>query len=314
MLSRTADNLYWMARYIERAENMARILDVGYRMNQLPREDSDDQATQDWQPALVIAGQLPGFEKKYSKVTPGSVIAFMGLDPENPASIASCIRLARETARAERNAIPSEMFEAINATWLEIKDMTFNKVSDTGFREFFDWVKERSHLFRGVTVGTMIRNDAFDFTRLGTFLERADNTARLIDVKYHVLAPDEDAIDQAVDYYQWGALLRSLSAFKAYRLTYRDGITPRQVAELLILNDDFPRSLHHCYGVTLSLLEKQAPDAECTRMVGEMHARLHYSRIGDITRRGLHRFLTEFINRNTAVNEQLAKDFLLVVE
>ena len=310
MLSRTADNLFWMARYVERAENMARILDVGYRMGQLPQQvDSDDTAL--WQPALTIAGQFPAFSKKYSTISTGSVIAYMALDPDNPASIFTCLSNARENARAERNAITAEMFESINATWLEIKELSYANVVETGFREFFEWVKERSHLFRGVTLGTMLQGEAFTFNRLGTFIERGDNTARLLDVKHHMLAPEKESVDEAVDYYQWGALLRSLSAFKAYRSTYRDTIRARSVAELLVLNNDFPRSLHHCMGVVADLLAAVAPKAESTRRAGEIHARLHYGQISDINRSGLHTFLTEFIENNAAVTEQIAKDFLL---
>ncbi|EKV26939.1 Protein containing domains DUF403 [Caenispirillum salinarum AK4] len=311
MLSRTADNLYWMARYVERAENMARILDVSHRMSQLPASTAHTSASE-WLPALIIAGQRPLYEKDHDEITAGAVIGFMALDPDNPSSIFSSIRQARENARAERNAIPSEMFECINAAWLEIKEMHYANLVDTGFRDFFDWVKDRSALFRGTTVGTMLQNEGFYFARLGTFIERADNTARLLDVKYHVLAPDEDRIDEAVDYYQWGALLRSLSAFKAYRLIYRDSIKPRNVAELLILRDEFPRSLHACYDVVHQQLDVLGPKLECARLAGEMHARLHYNRAQDITRRGLHRFLTEFINRNSALSAEIAKDFLLV--
>lgn len=311
LLSRTADNLYWMARYVERAENMARILDVGHRMSQLPQV-SEDRAAVDWEPPLIIAGQHAAFQERYDRISQGSVIAFMALDPRNPASIFSCLRQARENARAERNAMPSEMFESLNTTWLEIKEMTYASLLDRGFREFFEWVKERSHLFRGVTVGTMLRNEGFQFTRLGTFVERADNTARLLDVKFHVLAPDGEALDDAVDYYQWGAVLRSLSAFKAYRTTYRDTIQPQQVTELLVLNADFPRSLHHCYATIFHLLEGLGPKEECTRLAGELYARLRFSRIQEVRRRGLHRFLTEFISRNDLISEQIAKDFLLV--
>jgi len=310
LLSRTADNLYWMARYVERAENMARILEIGHRMSQLPHRDGDTAA--DWHPALVVSGQMPAYQARYDAVGPGHVIAFMALDPDNPASILSTIHAARENARAERNILPTEMFESINTTWLELKDLTYANLVDRGFREFFEWVKERSHLFRGTMVGTMLHGDAFAFSRLGTFGERADNTARLLDVKYHVLVPDDGPIDEAVDYYQWGALLRSLSAFKAYRMTYRDSIKPRQVAELLVLNDAFPRSLHHCTGVVADIAEALGPGTEAARMAGEQHARLHYARIQDVTRRGLHRFLTEFIARNAAISERIADDFLLV--
>lgn len=312
MLSRTADNLYWLARYVERAENMARILDVSHRMSQLPSGRNGADSASEWLPALIIAGQRPLYEGQHDTITAGAVIAFMALNPDNPSSIYSSLRQARENARAERNAIPSEMFECINSAWLEIKDMHYANLVDSGFRDFFDWVKDRSALFRGTTVGTMLQNEAFYFARLGTFIERADNTARLLDVKYHVLAPEEDRIDEAVDYYQWGALLRSLSAFKAYRLIYRDNIKPRNVAELLILRDEFPRSLHACYDVVYQQLQMLGPKLECTRQAGEMHAKLHFNRTQDITRRGLHRFLTDFINRNSGISAEIARDFLLV--
>ncbi len=311
MLSRTADNLYWMNRYVERAENMARILDVSHRMHQLPHSGGDGI---EWEPALIISGQRPSYVERYDEVTPGNVIAFMALDPANPSSIYSTLHAARENARAERFVLPTEMFESLNQTWLEMQSLTYSRLVEWGFREFFEWVKERSHQFRGTTVGTMLHTNAFHFTRLGTFIERADNTARLLDVKYHVLMPDEDKLDEAVDYYQWGAVLRAMSAIKAYRMTYRDTIKPRQVVELLVLREEFPRSLHHCYKVVSDLLEEMAGGHECTRLAGEMYSRMHYGRVQDITRRGLHRFLTEFINRNAAISMEMARTFYLVPE
>ncbi|MGB0695673.1 MAG: alpha-E domain-containing protein [Rhodospirillaceae bacterium] len=310
MLSRTADNLFWMARYVERAENMARILDVSHRMSQLPV--TSDGTGVEWEPGLIISGQRPSYEKKYDEISAGHVIAFMALDPENPSSIYSTWHAARENARAERFVLPTEMFESINSTWLEMQTITYSRLLEWGFREFFEWVKERSHLFRGTTVGTMLQTETYKFTRLGTFMERADNTSRLLDVKYHVLAPDESKLDEAVDYYQWGALLRAMSAFKAYRTMYRDSIKPRQVVELLVLRQEFPRSVRHCYEVVAELLAEMAPGTEGARLAGEMHARLKFGRVQDITRRGLHRFLTEFINRNSAVSEEVAKTFYLV--
>ncbi|ABC24183.1 alpha-E domain-containing protein [Rhodospirillum rubrum] len=312
MLSRTADNLYWMTRYVERAENMARILDVSYRMSQLPRNGTD--AAVEWEPALIISGQKPDFETRFEEITAGNVIAYMALDPENPSSIVSTLHAARENARAERFVLPQEMFEGLNATWLELQSLSYARLVDWGFREFFEWVKERSHQFLGTTIGTMLQTDGFHFTRLGTFIERADNTARLLDVKYHVLMPDENRLDEAVDYYQWGAVLRAMSALKAYRMVYRDTIKPRQVIDLLTLKREFPRSLHLCYENLHDLLEHLAPGAECTRLTGEMHAKLRYGRIQDITRRGLHRFLTDFITHNAAVSAEIGRTFHLVAD
>lgn len=308
MLSRTAENLYWMARYVERAENVARLLHVSYRMSQLPGEES---AEDQWRPALIIAGQRPVFMERYGEITAGNVIRFLALDPDNPSSIYSSMRSARENARAERSAVANEMFESLNTTWLEVRELTYARLMDMGFREFFEWVKERSHLFRGVTVGTMMHDVGFQFTRLGTFVERGDNTARLLDVKYHMLLPKGDRVEGAVDYYQWGAVLRSLAAFKAYRTIYRDGIKPLKVAEMLILRDDFPRSLHHCLGMVSAMLEELGPKLECTRQAGEMHAKLHYGRIEGILERGLHAFLTDFVEANARLGRQIEQDFLM---
>lgn len=328
MLSRTADNLYWMARYVERAENMARLLDVSYRLSQLPR--TNGEASIEWTTALSIAGQLPSFLARHDTVSAGTVIAFVALDLDNPFSIVSCLHQARENARTERGGIPSELFESLNAAWLELREIPYGKVVDMGFRAFFDWVKERSHLFRGISVGTMVRGDGFRFNRLGTFVERADNTARLLDVKYDVLVHDYDvlayegdamarfgqkqdtvALEDAVDYYQWGALLRSVSGFKAYRTLYRDTIRPRQVTELLIFRHEFPRSLHACYDDIQRVLEYLCVRCECIRIAGDMHARLHFGRIQDVP--DLHAYLTEFITRNATLSDEIRRNFMMVV-
>jgi len=309
MLSRTAENLYWMARLMERAENMARILDVSHRISQLP--GAEDPA-REWLPALVISGQHEDYEQKYKDISAGHVIGYMALDPDNPSSIHSTVRAARENARAERNMLPNEVFESINSTWLEMQDFHYSRLVEWGYREFFEWVKERSQLFSGVIGATMLTTDAYYFTRLGSMIERADNTARLLDVKYHVLVPDGDSGDDAVDYYQWGALLRALSAFKAYRMIYRDSIKPRQVADLLVLRREFPRSLNACYAQVVPILETLRAEAECTRMAGESYSRLRYGRPQDVTRRGLHRFLTDFVTRNGQLSNEIARSFLFV--
>ena len=180
MLSRAADNLYWMARYMERAENMARILDVAYRMSLLPG-DEQQQRTQ-WESAIIIAGCEDAFEARAGRFDADSVIAFLALDPSNPSSIRSSLHAARENARAMRAQITNEMWESLNSTWLEARALDFAALKERGVREHFDWVKERSHLFGGVTFGTMQRDEAYHFVRLGGSLERADSTARILDV------------------------------------------------------------------------------------------------------------------------------------
>ncbi|MBI1397645.1 MAG: hypothetical protein GC151_16865 [Betaproteobacteria bacterium] len=297
MLSRTANHLYWMARYVERAENTARILDVAYRMSLVPKESR--LADQEWFAPLNITGTLYPFSGRYSQVNAQGVLRYMVLDPDNPSSIFSCARAARENARAVRGSITSEMWEVINGTWLEMQRLTEERLASERVLEFFEWVKERSHLFRGVTVGTMLHDEAFHFNRLGTFLERADNTARMLDVKYHVLLPSVQDVGGAVDYYQWAAVLSSVSAFEAYRKVFRDVITPLRVAELLILRDDMPRSLHACMNEVYDILQKltSASQHEASRLAGEMHAALHFGRIDIIFADGLHEYLTDFLRR-----------------
>jgi len=296
MLSRVASNLYWLSRYVERAENTARVLDVTWRMSLLVKEPRLQD--QEWFAPLNITGSLFPFSGRHNLVCAKEVLHFMALDPENPSSIHSCARQARENARAVRGSITSEMWEVVNATWLEMQQMDEARMNARGVSAFFDWVKERSHLFRGVTFGTMRRDDAYHFTRLGTHIERADSTARILDVKYHVLLPSVQDVGRAVDYYQWSAVLRSVSAFEAYRKVYRDAITPLKLAELLILRDDIPRSLHFCMRQVNETLElvKNSRSAETQRRAGQILSQLRYGRISDIFATGLHEYLTQYLD------------------
>jgi len=309
MLSRTANNLYWMARYVERAENTARMLDVAHRMSLVPKESR--LADQEWFAPLNITGALYPFSGSYREVNAAGVLRYMVLDPDNPSSIYSCARAARENARAERGRITSEMWEVINGTWLEVQGMREDRIASDRVGEFFEWVKERSHLFRGVTVGTMLRDEAYYFNRLGTFLERADNTARLLDVKYHVLLSSAQEVGGAVDYYQWAAVLRSVSAFESYRKVYRDVITPLRVAELLVLREDMPRSLHACMNEAYEILQRMSGGEanEAVRRAGEMHASLHFGRMDIIFSNGLHEYLTDFLHRADLLAREVNRSF-----
>jgi uncharacterized alpha-E superfamily protein len=297
MLSSTADHLYWMARSMERAENTARMLDVTYRMSLLQQGSSEPH--NEWRAMLSISGLHEDFEARYPEPTADNVMLFMTLDKENPGSIHNSIFNARENARAVRGSITSEMWEALNHTWLEMRQMLQGGITEKNASRFFDWVKERSHLSRGIAYGTLLRDDTFRFLRLGTFLERADNTARILDVKYHILLPSPSDIGGAADYYQWGAILRSVSAFESYRKVYRDQITPKRVAELLILRPDMPRSLTACLDVVDRLVrEINGPRAdELLRRSGLLHSQLRYGSIDDIFSRGLHEYLSEFLER-----------------
>ena len=316
MLSRTADHLFWMSRYIERAENLARLLDVTWQMSMVPQ--SLEAANQNWNAVLVLNSLEETFVGRYHEVNSENVLRFMVSDPDNPSSIYTCLRMARENAHAVRGTITTEMWETINATWLEIRGQSFDHLRISGLGDYFEWVKMRSSLSRGVTLGTLLQDESFQFIRLGTLLERADNTARILDVKYHVLelSGEESREEGATDFYQWGALLRSVSAFEVYRKAYRDVITPGRVAELLILRMDMPRSLHFCMSGVLRNLTELAnrQSAETERLAGLLHARLRYSRIEDILQKGLHEFLTDFMDQIYEIGNGVSRDFLVPLD
>ena len=240
----------------------------------------------------------------------------MILDAANPSSIFSCLRAARESARSVRGAITSEMYEDLNSAWLEMRGYDYARIESGGVSEFLDWVKMRSHLFRGVTFGTMLRDEAYHFIRLGTHLERADNTARILDVKYHTLLPSAADVGGAVDYYQWGALLRSVSGFESYRKIYSDVITPRRVAELLILRDDMPRSLHACMNFIYETLERLCDDADAARSSARRASCTRScttARTDDIIKHGLHEYLMDFLERISALGDEISRHFLVPV-
>jgi uncharacterized alpha-E superfamily protein len=299
-----------MARHIERAENTARILDVAHRSSLLPLDIEGTEAYL-WYAPLNITGCAAAYEEKFGLARADAVTHYMALEPENPSSIHSCLRLARENARSVRGAITSEMWEVINSTWLEINRLS-RTMSDERYPDFFEWVKERSHLFRGVTVGTILKDIALSFIRLGTFLERADNTARILDVKYHILLPSVADVGGAADYYQWGSLLKSVSAFEAYKKIYRDVISPLRVAELFILRDDMPRSLHACMNEVETALThiNGMSGREARRLAGEIHADLHFGRIENVFARGLHEYLTEFLESTDLLGREIRDAYL----
>ena len=318
MLSRTADHLFWMARYIERAENTARMLDVNVQTALLPQDP--ENAEQGWRAMLSICELTEAFANKHDEVSAEAVIDFMVKDPNNPSSIYCCLQGARENARAVRGALTTEVWETNNTTWLELKKVLADGTVERDPSEFFEWVKFRSHLSRGVTIGTMLKDDAFRFIRLGTFLERADNTARLLDVKFHSMPfsplANLSTADPHADYYHWAAILRSVSAFETYRKVYRDVITPDRVAELLILRDDMPRSLLASLNEVCANLEMIRNDysTNTERRAGKLRAELLYSQIDDILQMGLHAYLTNFLERVNDLGNRISKDFLVPLE
>jgi uncharacterized alpha-E superfamily protein len=314
MLSRTADHLFWMSRYTERAENTARMLDVNYQTSLLPQSASSAQAG--WEGLLSISELKPTFTKKYgAKVAPRDVMDFMVRDEQNSSSIVSCLKNARENARAVRGTLTTEVWETENQTYLEVIRMLKSGDFERDPSQFFEWVKFRSHLSRGVTAGTMLQDEAFHFLRLGTFLERADNTARLVDVKFHAankeLSPG--STDEDFDFYHWSSILRSVSGFEIYRKVYRDVIKPERVAELLILRADMPRSLLGCLNEVMNNLAMVTSDntSETQRRAGKLRSDLQFARIDEILANGLHAFLTQFLDRVNEIGGNLSREFLV---
>ena len=323
MLSRTADHLFWMARYMERAENTARMLDVNYQASLLPQ--SSDAAEKGWKGLLGISELTGDFAKHHGAVTPDNVMRYMVSDAENGSSIRNCLQAARENARAVRGTLTTEVWETQNQTWLEFQRMV---ADDSYLRDpssMFEWVKFRSHLSRGVTVGTMLQDDAFYFLRIGSFLERADNTARLLDVKFHAVESEyyggaagnggSGGKDIEVDFYHWSGILRSVSGFEVYRKVYRNVIRPERVAELLILRPDMPRSLAACMHEVVTNLQKVANEqsTETLRRAGRLQADLQYGRIDEILATGLHAYLTQFLDRVGTLGVGISRDFLVPV-
>src|SRR3982751_2505535 len=326
MLSRTADHLFWMSRYRERAENTARMLDVNYQMSLLPQ--SDDAAERGWRGLLSISELTGHFAKRYGAVTPKNVMDYMVSDAANGSSIRSCLQAARENARAVRGTLTTEVWETQNQTWLEFQRMVATSAFERTPSDAFEWVKFRSHLSRGVTVGTMLQDEAFHFLRIGSFLERADNTARLLDVKFHAVESEffgaiatangngSNGKDMEYDFYHWSAILRSVSGFEVYRKAYRNVIRPEKVAELLILRPDMPRSLAACMNEVVANLRMVANEqsSETLRRAGRLRADLQYGRIDEILATGLHAFLTQFLERVGTLGVGISRDFLVPVE
>lgn len=315
MLSRTADHLFWMSRYTERAENTARMLDVNYQTSLLPQSDS--VAQMGWQGMLSISELAPAYQQRHGDVNARDVMNFMVKDENNPSSILSCLNASRENARAVRGALTTEVWETHNATWLDVRRLVRGNEFERDPGAFFEWVKFRSHLSRGVVVGTMLMDESFDFMRLGVFLERADNTARLLDVKFHAVQSDffgeASEKDQEYDFYHWSAILRSVSAFEIYRKVYRDVIRPEQVADLLILNRSMPRSLHACMAEVVGNLKRLVadPQSEALRRAGKLLAELQYGRIDEILATGLHAYLTQFLDRVNDLGFCISREFLV---
>src|SRR4051794_27665236 len=313
MLSRTADNLYWLARYVERAEYLARILEVTQRLTTLPLAYVG--ATNEWESAVATAGCAAAFSAVHSEATEETVTDFLCFSTANPSSIRNCFEVARTNARAVRTAPTMEMWDSINATWIELRRYGNGRASREEFMPFLRWVQESPLRFDGSAYRTMLRNDAYWFSRLGVYTERADNTARILDVKYHVLLPETERVGGSLDYFQWSTILREVSALTAYHWVYRESLKPWLVADLLILNRQMPRSLASSYENIVLFLDqigraygRQGPSQRLSRSI---LGRLENTRIEDIFENGLHEFISGFIVDNNKLGQAVTEQYLV---
>jgi uncharacterized alpha-E superfamily protein len=311
MLSRTAESLYWTSRYVERVETSARLMEVGYRMSMMPREGGGH--ANEWAPIVAASGNAEPFEAAYGEATEENVINFVIFDENNPSSIKSCIRAARENVRAARPALTSQVWETINDIYLQFQQIEAKR-SQYSLSQFCDWVKMQTAAVRGAYETTQLQNEGYHFFNLGAYIERADNTARLLDVKYYVLLPTIDMIGGSVDQYQWSALLRAMSAQRAFHWAYRGEYSPKRIAHFLILNITFPRSLLHCVeqaDLHLTRLARGYKNrTRANSYISGMLGELGEADISDIIAEGLHEFLADFIARNQKLNDTIARSYL----
>jgi uncharacterized alpha-E superfamily protein len=313
MLSRTADSIYWLARYVERAEYLARILEATQRLTALPLAYTG--STNEWESAVATAGCTGSFYKAHAEADEESVTDFLAFSAANPSSIRSCFEAARANARAVRTALTVEMWDAINGAWLELKRFGSGPFTREELAQFLRWVQESSLRFDGSAYRTMLRNDAYWFSRLGVFIERADNTARILDVKYHLLLPAQHHVGGPLDYFQWAAILRSVQALTSYHWVYRESLKPWLVADLLILNDQMPRSLASCYQNLVRHLDQIASaygrQGPAQRLARTIRARIENSRMEEIFQTGLHEFIGDFVADNNRLGSAITEQYLL---
>jgi uncharacterized alpha-E superfamily protein len=310
MLSRIAESVYWMSRYLERVGNTARLVEINL-IHLIEAEDALPESAQ-WKPLLSIGNHEEAYAACYGgvPVTAERTIRFMTQERANPSSIRSSLRAARETARVVRDRISKEMWEAINEMWLDLNRALDGTVSPKHSPALYAEVRRGVARFHGLTSSTMMRGEAFGFYLLGTVLERADMSARILDVKYHLLLPDVSMVGSPLDYYQWAALLKSLSGFEAYRRRYHAGLRPVDVAEFAIFEPDFPRSLRFCVEqMQEALREIGQPEGRCEKAVADLLALLESGSAAQVFDSGLHEFLRGYLERIAALNDALVAEY-----
>jgi uncharacterized alpha-E superfamily protein len=311
MLSRIAESLFWLSRYIERAEDTARILDVTYHTLLEQSQNSDRPS---WDPLIRMAGEEERFRKFYGEANAQNVFDFLAFNPNNPSSIVQCISRARENARTIRDRISREMWEDLNGLYFVVSNFRADEEIAAGPHRFCEKIIFGSHRFHGVTDATLPHDEGWDFLQIGCSLERAEMTARLVDVQYHNVT-NAPLSSYAADNHQWMAVLKSVGAYEAYRRQYYSPIEPNHVAEMLILHPQLPRSIRFCTtevqralrAISRSGVGSYANEAE--RVTGKMLERLRYDTIDEILRQGLHRYLNELLHMSGIIGENIARTY-----
>jgi uncharacterized alpha-E superfamily protein len=310
MLSRVANSIYWMSRYIERAENVARFIDVNLQLVL----DAPPSQNQQWQPLVNATGDEADFARRYGLATQDGVIQFLTFDLRNPNSILSCLQVARENARGVREIISSAMWLQLNKLYLLVKDAAATPVDLDAANEFLGEVKVSSHAFNGITDATMTHGAAWHFSQMGRMLERADKTSRILDMKYYILLRSPEDVGTPFDHLQWGALLRSVSAFEMFRKQH-GRISPRAVVAFLMLNREFPRSANFCLQAARDSLHlicgtpqssfHNAPE----KLLGQICSELEFATVDDIFRGGLHEYIDQFQAKLNRTGEAISDRF-----
>jgi uncharacterized alpha-E superfamily protein len=307
MLSRTAENLFWMGRYMERADATARLIEMGYRMSMLPGSNEQEE----WRSVAAASGSAPDIVEN-PKLDAATVVQRLLLDPDNSSSIRSCLTSARANGRATRTALTQDMWEALNDGWRQLGQMDAGTALKN-LPSLLEWTKNRTAAFRGNAEGSLLRNDGYYFLRMGGLIERADMTLRLLDVKYYVLLPETDVVGGGRDYHQWTSVLRATSGLRAYHHVYKGDYTPWGIADLLILNGTFPRSVSFCYRSIKRFLddlatlygEKSAPQDVASEMV----AQLDQTGIEELFQNGLHEFVSDAITTTRRLSSEISKAY-----
>ncbi|WP_022674160.1 alpha-E domain-containing protein [Novosphingopyxis baekryungensis] len=309
MLGKTAGGLYWMARYMERSENYARLLEAGLRIA-MTRSSA---ASEEWASVLTTAGGRSAYRRKYDEFRQSQIIDWMLRDRENPSSVLSVVKMARDNARLVRTALTREVWESVNECWMTLKDALAAPVADRDLPDMIDLIRRQSALVRGAMLGTLLRNDGFHFARLGTFIERADSTARIVDVKYFVLLPSSISVGSSFDNVQWETILRSVSAHSAYRWAVGGEPTARSITEFLLFNRQLPRSLAFCYdniaNCTNEIAAEYGEELDSCAKARTIAGMLRNSSIEAVFDEGLHEFLNGFLDQNAAVAAAIEQDY-----